>query len=94
MGTFTVGEELQVADPCYLGQQLALPTPARAGTWHAFIRRALGFRDVSVGLAVVHAVGDRIRHPAFGDGTVKTVLADRKVAVVFAEGLRTVLHAR
>ncbi len=210
MGTFTVGDELIVADRCYLDRPappLALRTPSRSGTWHAFIRHAPGFSDISVGIAVVHddflddlehngdelgafgvdsasaaiadvraasnmalwgdterawvegvvheeacfaftadgdgmfparvltrhgratmvraslagdaealirplietpadpnidpyspkqtyQVGDRIRHPAFGDGTVEKVLADRKVTVAFAEGLRTVLHAR
>jgi hypothetical protein len=210
MGTYTVGDELIVADRCYLDRPappLALRTPARPGTWHAFIRHATGFSDISVGIAVVHddfpddlehngdelgafgvdsgsaviadvraasnmalwgdgerarvegvvhdeacfaftadgdgvfsarvltrqgratmvraslagdaealirpliaapadpnidpysskrtyQAGDRIRHPAFGDGTVKNVLADRKVTVAFAEGPRAVLHAR
>ena len=210
MGTFTVGDELIVADRCYLDRAappLALRTPARPGAWHAFIRHATGFSDISVGIAVVHEefpddlehngdelgvfgvdsgsaviadaraasnmalwgdgervwaegvlhdeacfaftadgdgmfparvltrqgratmvraslagdaevlirpliaapmdpnidpysskrtyqAGDRIRHPAFGDGTVEKVLADRKLTVAFAEGPRTVLHAR
>lgn len=210
MGSITVGDELIVADRCYIDRPappLALRTPARPGTWHAFIRHATGFCDISVGIAVVHddfpddlehngdelgafgvdsgsAViadvraatnmafwgdgerawvegsisdeacfaftahgdgmfparvltrqgratmvraslagdrealirpllatpldptvdpysskriyqpGDRIRHPAFGDGTVTKVLAERKVTVAFSEGPRTVLHSR
>jgi ankyrin repeat protein len=40
------------------------------------------------------AVGDRIAHPKFGEGTVGSVLPDGKISVEFREGVKLLLHAR
>lgn len=43
--------------------------------------------------STTYAVGDRVAHPTFGIGTVRTVSAT-KVEIGFADGPRTLVHAR
>lgn len=40
------------------------------------------------------APGDRLAHPTFGEGTVRELLADRKIRVEFADRIRDLVHDR
>ncbi len=41
-----------------------------------------------------YTTGDRIEHPKFGEGVVETTASPIKIEVHFAEGSRTLIHAR
>jgi len=40
------------------------------------------------------APGERVVHPQFGEGSVRTLLPDRKVEVEFSDGIRALVHGR
>jgi hypothetical protein len=83
-----------LGDPQYAFYRPPKPPPSAAEQrrFQQALDTAGAARDYSP--RVRFAVGDRLRHPTFGDGVVRELLADRKIAVAFGDGPRTLVHGR